>query len=190
MSFDFFNFFFFLLFFLLFSLYFYLFYLSGDLFLIWRETDLATEKEKIRLRNKSLNITENNDGISLEILEERRRNDMMSVEERNEYEKDKREEVVYSMLQIKYGLDEDTIADDANTSCGNLKCKCCNSKMIMIQSMFILVIITTVLFFSHFCYDDANTIADYIALSPSSSLLLMLLCLILIFYLLFPPPST
>ena len=84
---------------------------------------MATEKEKIRLRNKSLNITENNDGISLEILEERRRNDMMTIEERNEYEKDKREEVVYSMLQIKYGLDEDSIADDANGSCGAMKCK-------------------------------------------------------------------
>jgi hypothetical protein len=88
-------------------------FLAGDLFLIWRETDLATEKEKIRIRNKQLQIVENNEGVSEAVIEERRRLDAMTYDERTEYEKDKREEVVYTMLQEKYGLDEDKITDDA-----------------------------------------------------------------------------
>jgi hypothetical protein len=88
-------------------------FLAGDLFLIWRETDLATEKEKIRIRNKQLQIVEDNEGVSEAVIEERRRLDAMTYEERTEHEKDKREEVVYTMLQEKYGLDEDKITDDA-----------------------------------------------------------------------------
>ena len=88
-------------------------FLAGDLFLIWRETDLATEKEKIRIRNKQLQIVENNEGVSEAVIEERRRLDAMTYDERTEHEKDKREEVVYTMLQEKYGLDEDKITDDA-----------------------------------------------------------------------------
>ena len=88
-------------------------FLAGDLFLIWRETDLATEKEKIRIRNKQLQIVEDNEGVSEAVIEERRRLDAMTYDERTEHEKDKREEVVYTMLQEKYGLDEDKITDDA-----------------------------------------------------------------------------
>ena len=87
-------------------------FLAGDLFLIWRETDLATEKEKIRIRNKQLQIVEDNEGVSEAVIEERRRLDAMTYDERTEHEKDKREEVVYTMLQEKYGLDEDKITDD------------------------------------------------------------------------------
>jgi hypothetical protein len=88
-------------------------FLAGDLFLIWRETDLATEKEKLRMRNRLLHIEEDLSGVSEEVREERRRIDAMTYDERSEYEKDKREEVVYTMLQVKYGLDEDKITDDA-----------------------------------------------------------------------------
>jgi hypothetical protein len=88
-------------------------FLAGDLFLIWRETDLATEKEKIRIKNKQLQIVEDNEGISEAVIEERKRLDAMTYDERTEHEKDKREEVVYTMLQEKYGLDEDKITDDA-----------------------------------------------------------------------------
>lgn len=88
-------------------------FLAGDLFLIWRETDLATEKEKLRVRNRLLHIEEDTNGVSEEVMEERRRIDAMSFDERAEYEKDKREEVVYTMLQVKYGLDEEKITDDA-----------------------------------------------------------------------------
>ena len=75
-------------------------YLAGDLFLIWRETDLASEKEKKRLKNKLLQIEEDLEGVSLEVQEERRKMDAMTIEERNDYDKDKREEVVYTMLQV------------------------------------------------------------------------------------------
>ena len=88
-------------------------FLAGDLFLIWRETDLATEKEKIRIRNKQLQIVEDNEGVSEAVIEDRRRLDAMTYDERTEHEKDKREEVVYTMLQEKYGLDEEKITDDA-----------------------------------------------------------------------------
>ena len=88
-------------------------FLGGDLFLIWRETDLASEKEKNRLRNKLLQKEENLNGISIELIEERKKIDAMTIDERSEFEKDKREEVVYTMLQTKYGLDEEKIADDA-----------------------------------------------------------------------------
>lgn len=88
-------------------------FLAGDLFLIWRETDLATEKEKLRMRNKLLRIEDVDEVVSVELREERNRMDVMTPEERGEYEKDKREEVVYTMLQDKYGLDEDKITADA-----------------------------------------------------------------------------
>ena len=88
-------------------------FLAGDLFLIWRETDLASEKEKNRIRNKLLRKEENLEGVSMEVIKERNRIDAMTLEERGEYEKDKREEVVYTMLQVKYGLDEEKIAEDA-----------------------------------------------------------------------------
>ena len=51
--------------------------------------------------------------MSEAVIEERRRLDAMTYDERTEHEKDKREEVVYTMLQEKYGLDEDKITDDA-----------------------------------------------------------------------------
>lgn len=96
-------------------------FLAGDLFLIWRETDLATEKEKIRMRNKFLQIKENMDGVSEEVRLERIRIDAMTLDERAEYDKDKREEVVYTMLQDKYGLDEDKITNDAERLGGSSK---------------------------------------------------------------------
>lgn len=99
-------------------------FLAGDLFLIWRETDLATEKEKLRLRNRLLHIEEDLSGVSEEVKEERRRIDAMSYDERAEYEKDKREEVVYTMLQVKYGLDEEKITDDAERLRTNSKGTC------------------------------------------------------------------
>lgn len=99
-------------------------YLAGDLFLIWRETDLATEKEKLRLRNRLLHIEEDLSGVSEEAKEERRRIDAMTYDERSEYEKDKREEVVYTMLQVKYGLDEEKITDDAERLRANSKGTC------------------------------------------------------------------
>ena len=92
--------------------------------MIWRETDLATEKEKLRLRNRLLHIEEDLSGVSEEVKEERRRIDAMSYDERAEYEKDKREEVVYTMLQVKYGLDEEKITDDAERLRTNSKGTC------------------------------------------------------------------
>jgi hypothetical protein len=99
-------------------------FLAGDLFLIWRETDLATEKEKLRMRNRLLHIEEDLSGVSEEVKEERRRIDAMTYDERSEYEKDKREEVVYTMLQVKYGLDEEKITDDAERLRANSKGTC------------------------------------------------------------------
>jgi hypothetical protein len=55
---------------------------------------LATEKEKLRMRNKILRIENTNDVVSPELQAERNRRDAMTVEERGEYEKDKREEVI------------------------------------------------------------------------------------------------
>ena len=67
----------------------------------------------LNIRNKLLRKEENLEGVSMEVIKERNRIDAMTLEERGEYEKDKREEVVYTMLQVKYGLDEEKIAEDA-----------------------------------------------------------------------------
>ena len=76
----------------------------------------------------------------MEVIKERNRIDAMTLEERGEYEKDKREEVVYTMLQVKYGLDEEKIAEDAQKL--RAASKGTNYSLISIGSSVVLIIIS------------------------------------------------
>ena len=96
-------------------------YLAGDLFAIWRETDIAAEREKRRQRRKLLGkgeltlFGESEEDIVPYTAEELAENKILadlSPEDRVEYEKNKREQVVYTMLQDKYGLEEDQIYNE------------------------------------------------------------------------------
>ena len=96
-------------------------FLAGDLFAIWRETDIAAEREKRRQRRKLLGkgeltlFGESEDDIVPYTAEELVENKILadlSPEDRLEYEKNKREQVVYTMLQDKYGLEEDQIYNE------------------------------------------------------------------------------
>jgi len=123
-------------------------FLAGDLFAIWRQTDLAAEREKNRLRRLLSMTTPEEDDLPPPTDEELAETAMVSSmnpevrartraqeggsdptlrvctaspthisflrgscgpQERAEYDKNKREQVVYTMLQDKYGLDEDQI---------------------------------------------------------------------------------